>query len=92
MAVTEAAAVKDAPKPKPAVAAKDAPKSKPAEAKPTTATAPRKPSAPAAAANPSATDVVRERAYLLAESNHFAGDPLFYWRVAERELGVQESK
>ncbi|MCB9615662.1 MAG: hypothetical protein H6722_24795 [Sandaracinus sp.] len=28
---------------------------------------------------------------MLAESNHFAGDPLFYWRVAERELGVQES-
>ncbi|MCB9618752.1 MAG: DUF2934 domain-containing protein [Sandaracinus sp.] len=52
----------------------------------------RKPvSKPAAKAKPSATDVVRERAYLLAESNHFAGDPLFYWRVAERELGVQES-
>jgi hypothetical protein len=25
---------------------------------------------------------VRELAYLLAESNHFAGDPAFYWRVA----------
>lgn len=30
---------------------------------------------------------VRERAYLLAESNGFAGDPGFYWRLAERELG-----
>jgi hypothetical protein len=29
---------------------------------------------------------LREHAYLLAESNHFAGDPSFYWRVAEREL------
>jgi hypothetical protein len=29
---------------------------------------------------------LREHAYLLAESNHFAGDPSFYWHVAEREL------
>lgn len=29
---------------------------------------------------------VRERAYLLAEQNGFAGDPAFYWRLAEHEL------
>jgi hypothetical protein len=33
---------------------------------------------------------LREHAYLLAESNHFAGDPSFYWRVAERELARSE--
>ena len=32
------------------------------------------------------TDRVRERAYLLAEQNGFAGDPAFYWSLAEREL------
>ena len=31
-------------------------------------------------------DMVRERAYLLAEQNGFAGDPAFYWSLAEREL------
>lgn len=31
-------------------------------------------------------DRVRERAYLLAEQNGFAGDPAFYWQLAEREL------
>ncbi|MCU0676343.1 MAG: DUF2934 domain-containing protein [Myxococcota bacterium] len=33
---------------------------------------------------------LRKHAYLLAESNHFAGDPSFYWHVAERELERSE--
>lgn len=35
---------------------------------------------------------VRERAYLLAEQNGFAGDPGFYWTLAERELGGHPSR
>lgn len=36
------------------------------------------------AASDGAGERVRERAYLLAEANGFAGDPSFYWAVAEQ--------
>lgn len=71
---------------------------------PTPASTPTAPRSSTSTAGPvsglqddSSTDrdaLVREHAYLLAESNHFAGDPGFYWHVAERELlrsGVFES-
>ena len=34
-------------------------------------------------------EAIRERAYYLAEKNGFAGDPAFYWMLAERELSVE---
>lgn len=41
-------------------------------------------SASGGAASDGAGERVRERAYLLAEANGFAGDPSFYWAVAEQ--------
>jgi hypothetical protein len=36
-------------------------------------------------------DAVRELAYLLAERNGFAGDPTFYWTLAEHELHTRRA-
>ena len=36
-------------------------------------------------------DEVRELAYLLAERNGFAGDPTFYWTLAEHELQTRRA-